>query len=174
MNPELWSPVTQAFTVLAPMVVPRTYHSVALLLPDATVFSGGGGLCDGCSQNHFDAQIFSPPYLFNSDGSLATRPVIDSISATSVLLGGSLTITTNGAMTAFAMLRMGSATHTVDTDQRRIPLNATSSGTNSYTFTVPADPGVALPGYWMLFVINSAGVPSVAKTFQVKPIAPIA
>jgi galactose oxidase len=174
MYPELWSPKTQAFTVLAPMVVPRTYHSVALLLPDATVFSGGGGLCDGCSQNHFDGQIFSPPYLFASGGGPAARPAISSVSPAAVLVGGTLTVKTTGAVASFAMIRMGSATHSVDTDQRRVPLTATSAGTNTYTMQVPADPGKALPGYWMLFAINSAGVPSVATTVQVKPTVPIA
>ena len=50
---------------------PRNYHSVAVLLPDGTVFSGGGGLCGSCATNHPDGQIFYPPYLFNADGSLA-------------------------------------------------------------------------------------------------------
>ena len=46
---ELWSPVTLTFSPMAPIAVPRNYHSVAVLLPDGTVFSGGGGLCgNGC------------------------------------------------------------------------------------------------------------------------------
>lgn len=45
--PELWDPVKLTFTVLPPAAVPRNYHSIALLLPDARVFSGGGGLCSG-------------------------------------------------------------------------------------------------------------------------------
>ena len=53
---------------------PRNYHSVAVLLPDGRVFSGGGGLCGTCATNHPDGQIFSPPYFFNSNGSLRTRP----------------------------------------------------------------------------------------------------
>lgn len=173
MYPELWSPQTQTFTVMAPMVVPRVYHSVALLLPNATVFSGGGGLCAGCSQNHFDAQIFSPPYLFTSTGALAPRPVINSVANSTVPVGGTITATTAGAVTSWSLVRMGSATHTVDTDQRRVPLTATANG-NTYSMTVPADPGVALPGYWMLFAINAAGTPSVAKTIQVVPLVPIA
>ena len=46
---ELWSPVTQTYAPMAPIAVPRNYHSVAVMLPDGTVFSGGGGLCgNGC------------------------------------------------------------------------------------------------------------------------------
>ena len=149
------------------MNINRTYHSWALLIPDATVISGGGGLCgNGCSANHFDAQIFKPPYLFNSNGSPATRPVIHSVSSTSVPVGGQFTINMNAPTSSFSLVRFGSNTHTVNTDQRRIPLTTTASG-NSYTATVPNDPGIALPGYYMLFAMNSAGVPSVATTMLI-------
>ena len=52
LSPELWDPATGNFTIMAPEVVPRTYHSVAVLLPDGRVFSGGGGLCGTCVTNH--------------------------------------------------------------------------------------------------------------------------
>ncbi|OCL01465.1 carbohydrate-binding module family 32 [Glonium stellatum] len=164
--PEMWDPTTQKFTTLNPMYTPRTYHSVALLLPDGTVFSGGGGLCGTCTTNHFDAQIYSPPYLFNTDGSRATRPKITSASPTSIKVGGSIVVATDSAVTSFSLIRQGSATHSVDTDQRRIALTPTGSGT-SYTVAVPSDPGIAIPGYWMLFALTSAGVPSLAQTILV-------
>ena len=65
MAPEIWNPATGKWTTLAPMAIPRTYHSVALLLPDARVFVGGGGLCGDCTTNHLDGEIFTPPYLLN-------------------------------------------------------------------------------------------------------------
>lgn len=162
--PELWNPATNSFTTLAPMRVPRVYHSVALLMPDGTVFSGGGGLCGNCFTNHPDAQIYSPPYLFNSDGSAAARPTINSISVSTVRIGNTFQISTSGGATKFSMIRMGSATHTVDTDQRRIALTQVTAGSTSgtYTITVPSDPGVALPGYWLVFALNG-NVPSVGK-----------
>ena len=167
LTPELWNPASGQFTKMAPMLVPRVYHSFAVLLPDATVLSGGGGLCGtGCATNHFNAQIFSPPYLFTATGAPASRPVISSASPGTVALGGKITVTTGGAVAKMALMRMGSATHSVDTDQRRIPLTMTGSGT-SYSVTVPSDAGVALPGYWMLYAIDSSGVPSVAKTIKV-------
>jgi galactose oxidase len=165
---ELFDPRTNTWRVLAPIAVPRTYHSIALLLPDATVVAGGGGLCGtGCAQNHFDLQVFSPPYLFNSDGSRATRPVISSVSATQVAPGAALKVTTAQAVTSFSLIRFGSTTHTVNTDQRRVPLSPASVSGLTYTVNLPTDPGVLVPGYWMLFAINSAGVPSVATTIKV-------
>jgi galactose oxidase len=68
-----------------------------------------------------------------------------------------------GAVNSFSLIRMASTTHTVNTDQRRIALTPTVSGLK-YTIMVPGDAGVALPGYWMLFALDSAGVPSLAKT----------
>ena len=167
MLPEMWNPETQEFTVLPSHKIPRTYHSIAILLLDGTVFTGGGGLCGGCATNHLDAEIFSPGYLFNPNGTAARRPVINSMSGSSAAVGSSLTVTTDTAVTTFSLIRYGSTTHTVNTDQRRIPLDAGSSSSNTYNITIPRDPGVALPGYWMLFALNSAGVPSIAKTLKI-------
>lgn len=161
LTPELFDPATLKFTPLAGNVIPRNYHSVALLLPDATVFNGGGGLCGGCATNHFDGQIFTPPYLLSG-----ARPIITSFSNAIVAVGGSFTATTNTAVTSWSLIRYGSVTHTINTDQRRIPLTPTAAGL-TYTFKLPADSGVALPGYYMLFALNSAGIPSVAKTIKI-------
>ncbi|KAI9850650.1 MAG: hypothetical protein M1838_005294 [Thelocarpon superellum] len=170
LTPEIWDPDTQLFTPLLSNSIARVYHSVALLMLDGTVFSGGGGLCgETCSTNHFDAQVFTPPYLLNDDGSPATRPAITSVSGSTVAVGGSLTVTTDSSVGAMSLVRYGSTTHTVNTDQRRIPLSLETVGTNKYTFAVPNDPGVALPGAWMLFALNDDGVPSIAETVQITP-----
>lgn len=145
--------------------IARTYHSVALLLPDATVLNGGGGLCGNCGTNHWDGEIFVPPYLLNADGSRRTRPTINNVAAT-VKIGSTLSITTGGAVTSFSLIRLGTATHTVNTDQRRIALTPSGGGT-AYTVTIPGDPGVALPGNWYLFAVDGAGTPSLAKMIRV-------
>ena len=73
---------------------------------------------------------------------------------------------TDRAVASFAIVRMGTATHTVDTDQRRLALTPTTV-TDGYQLTIPEDKGVALPGYWMLFAMDAKGVPSVAKTIRI-------
>lgn len=161
-TPELFNPADNSFRQLAPMASPRTYHSTAVLMPDATVISGGGGLCGTCATNHYDAQIYSPPYLFTG----AARPVINGVSADSIGVGGTFTATTNGGVDSFSLLRMSSTTHTVNTDQRRIPLIPSAADGNTYTLNVPDDAGIAMPGWWMLFAL-AGGVPSVATTIQV-------
>ena len=164
--PELWSPATETFTPLAPMQTPRVYHSTALLLPDARVFVAGGGLCGaGCPANHENAEIFSPPYLFNPDGSPAARPAITTAPA-SALLGSTVSVTANTAKLKFEVLRISATTHAVNNDQRRIPLAVTASVNTTYRLKVPSDPGVVPPGYYMLFGINAQGTPSVAKVIK--------
>ncbi len=164
--PELWDPATGTFTLMATDVIPRTYHSVAVLLPDATVFSGGGGLCGKCSSNHLDGRIFTPPYLLNSDGSTRSRPVITAAPA-GAAPGSSITVTTDAAVSKFALVRTSAVTHSVNNDQRRIPIIPSSVSGTTYTLPLPADTGVLLPGTYMLFALNASGTPSISKFIQV-------
>jgi galactose oxidase len=166
LNPELWDPTTGKFSVMAPEAEPRNYHSVAVLLPSGQVFSGGGGLCGTCKTNHEDGQIYSPPYLFNADGTIATQPVIES-APTAASDGQTISVTTDSPVSSFSMVRYGESTHSANDDQRFMPLPIVSSSGDTYQLTLPSDPGVALPGPYMLFAINSSGTPSVAATVMV-------
>jgi galactose oxidase len=169
MTPEMWNPVTMRFTELAPMPTPRNYHSTALLMPDGRVWVGGGGDCgDGCPANHPDFEIYTPPYLYAPDGSPAVRPVIVS-SPPSLRLGTALTVGVSGTPASFDLVRMGTSTHSLDTDQRRVPLAIYSAVNGTYTLAVPSDPGITVPGYWMLFALDAKGVPSVSKIIQIGP-----
>ncbi len=166
LAPEIFDPETETFTALPAMTVPRNYHSIGLLLPDGRVLAGGGGLCGGCNANHPDVQILSPHYLFNADGSAAVRPQILT-APPSVGYGAPVTVTTDSPIASFAMVRMGSTTHTVNNDQRRIAIAATATGSNTYRLAIPSNPGLLLPGYWMLFAMNAQGTPSVAAVVNV-------
>lgn len=162
--PELWDPATGNFRNLAPMDVPRTYHSAGILLDDGRVLVGGGGLCNNCSVNHPDAQVFTPPYLLNSDGTPATRPQISNAPQTADN-NANITVNTNTSINQFSLIRLGSATHSVNNEQRRVPLNFTASGTNTYSLSIPSA-SIAIPGYYMLFAIKN-GVPSVSKAIRI-------
>ena len=117
-----------------------------------------------------DGQVFSPPYLFKADGTLATRPTITVDKAT-VVNGDTLTIDASAALRSVAIVRFGSATHAVNTDQRRIelcgPATKACASSATVTVTVPGDPGIAIPGYWMVFGVDTAGVPSVATRVKI-------
>lgn len=165
LAPELWDPETETFTVLPAMAVARNYHSLAMLLPDGRVVSAGGGLC-GCAADKPNLQVMSPPYLFNSDGTPAARPAITQAPAT-LDYGSTVTVNTSGAVSAFSLVRLGATTHTVNNDQRRVSLSFTQSGDNAYAVAVPTNPGILVPGQYMLFAMNAQGTPSVAKIVSI-------
>ena len=167
-NAERWDPATGQWTTLAAQAVTRQYHSTALLLPDGRVLSSGGGICGTCDQVHYlakNAEVFTPPYLFKKDGSgqLATRPEITGAPGT-VGYGTSFQITTPNAASIgkVGLIRLGSQTHSVEMEQRYVPLSFTA-GDGTLTATVPANMNTAVPGIYMLFIVDSAGVPSVAS-----------
>jgi hypothetical protein len=167
-NAEQWNPATGQWKTLAAQQVTRQYHSSALLLPDGRVLSSGGGICGTCDQVHYlakNAEIFTPPYLFMPDGSgrLAPRPSVTGAPAT-IEHGTSFAINTPdaGSIAKVALVRLGAVTHSNDMDQRYVPLTF-SAGSGVLTATAPANASIAPPGPYMLFVVNSAGVPSVAR-----------
>ncbi len=176
-NAERWDPATGQWTTLAAQVVTRQYHSTALLLPDGRVLSSGGGICGTCDQVGYlakNAEIFTPPYLFEKDGSgaLAPRPEITGAPGT-VSHGASFEITTPNAASIrkVGMMRLGSQTHSVEMEQHYLPLSFTV-GTGTLTATVPANMNTAVPGVYMLFIVDSAGVPSVARMVQLDSAEP--
>ena len=167
---ELWSPSTGQWRTLASMQVTRQYHSIALLLPDGRVLSAGGGICGTCDAVGYlakNAEIFSPPYLFQADGTPAPRPSIGA-APTSTTYGGTMTIATSdpAAISKVALIRLGAVTHSNNMEQRFIPLTFTA-GATSLQAQAPATANIAPPGIYMLFLIDANGVPSVARMVDV-------
>ncbi|SPO45858.1 related to galactose oxidase precursor [Moesziomyces antarcticus] len=179
MQAEIWDPATNAYTLVAPIAVPRNYHSTLLLMPDGRVMSGGGGLCyvgGNCQGgNHPDMQFYSPSYLFDASGNAAARPQITKLASSQqngnqirVNPGGTLTVTLNSASgLSHVLIRMGSSTHSVNTDQRRIPLTVKSTSGNTVTLRLPNDNGVVTPGFWYYFAVASSGAHSIGQTVNV-------
>ncbi len=148
-------------------------HSVALRLPDATVwFAGSQGTAAPGQPVTFEhhMEIYQPAYLFNADGSLATRPVIvPSRVASSMQYGAQYTIETSVSgfeIASVVLVRPGATTHSFNTDQRMVALVYTPTATG-ITLTAPPNGNIAPPGYYMLFIVDTAGVPSVAAFVKV-------
>jgi hypothetical protein len=153
---ELWSPATETWQTMAAMQVPRLYHSTALLLPDGrVVVSGSGDSYGGPDQT--TAEFYSPPYLFRG-----ARPTIASAPA-EIPYGAVFTVGLGDTspISSIALVRLGAVTHQFDQDQRYLTLAFQQSG-STLSLESPATPMLAPPGYYMLFVLNAAGVPSVA------------
>jgi hypothetical protein len=159
---ELWSPQTQTWTTASSMKTPREYHSTALLLPDARVIVSGMGNDFGQVPNETNAEMFSPPYLFKG-----ARPVISQGPA-QVQYNTAFSVTTPdfASISKVVLIRTGATTHFFDQNTRYVPLTfqQTSGG---LTVTGPSDGNSAPPGYYMLFLVNASGVPSVPSIVQV-------
>jgi len=163
-NAELWSPTSETWTTMAAMQIARVYHSTAILLPDGRVLSAGSGRFGGSGPgaDQLNAELYSPPYLFNG-----ARPTISS-APPSITYGSTFSVTTpDGAqISKVSLIRVGTVTHSFNTSQRYLSLNfqAVAGG---LTVTAPANGNLAPPGYYMLFILNANGVPSVAPLIQV-------
>jgi galactose oxidase-like protein len=164
---EEWNPATNEWTTLASNSVMRVYHSVSILLPDATVLHGASGnaMAGGAvpvpdEPNH---EIFSPPYLFKG-----ARPTITDAPA-SVGYGQSFAIATPNAaqVTAVRWIHIGTVTHAFDFGQRANTLSFTPTATG-VSVTAPSGPNLAPPGHYMLFVLNRNGVPSAGKIIKLQ------
>lgn len=158
---EIWNPVTETWSgALSSLHDPRMNHSAVVLMPDATVLASGGGHETASGADDFyTAEIYSPSYLFQG----GTRPGITSAPASGGY-GGNITITTPDAasISTVSLLGLGADTHMYNSDQRFINL-AFTAGSGSLTATIPSNANVAPAGDYMLFVVNSSGVPSVSR-----------
>ena len=156
--PEIYNPSTEKWTALAPQQASRMYHSTALLLPDGRVLSAGN--TNGPMARY--AEVFSPPYLFKG-----ARPTITA-APSAASYNQPLTIDTPDAadIASVTLIKAGSVTHQIDTDQRAIPLSFTAAE-GTLTAQAPIDADLAPPGYYMLFIVNSNGVPSIAPWIHV-------
>jgi len=160
LRADLYDPATNTFSPAGSNLFPRLYHSGSLLLPDATVMLTGGNPARGSYEQR--TEIYSPPYLFNG-----ARPTITS-APTAISYGSQFTVNTPDAatITKVALIRNGSVTHHFNAGQRYVPLTF-SKNSGSLTITAPANGNTAPPGYYLLFILNSNGVPSIAPIMQV-------
>jgi len=152
---EMWDPATEQFTPMASITKYRGYHSTAVLLPDGRVVSAGGDVSGAT------AEIFSPPYLFHG-----ARPAISS-SPSRISYGQTFSLVTPDAasISQVNLIRLSSVTHAFNQDQRINRLSFTAA-VGSLNVTGPANPNLAPPGPYMVFILNGSGVPSVAKIVQ--------
>ena len=164
---EIWNPVTEQVDQVAQANVNiyRGYHSTALLLPDGRVLVTGGdhdygGAIPGQNTN---AEIYSPAYLFAPNGTPAVRPTVTAAPDV-VELGDTIFVQTPDAASISKALWIvpGAVTHAHNWTQRANILDFTvvDGGLN---IDLPNNGNEAAPGYYMLFLVNNNGVPSMAE-----------
>jgi hypothetical protein len=161
---ELWDPATGSWRTLAssaPLL--RGYHSTSLLLPDGRILHAGGG--DGASTpENLNYELYSPPYLFKG-----ARPSITGATPSEVAYGQQVFVQTpdGASITKVTFIRFGSVTHAMDWGQRLVPLSF-SRETGGISVTIPASRTAAPPGPYLLFLVNSNGVPSVGRSMRLR------
>jgi hypothetical protein len=159
-HPEMFDPVSETWSTLPPATVPRTYHTVALLLYDGRVWVAGSTPTSGTWE--LRTEIFRPGYYTETRPSISGTPVVEGY-------GGNVTISTPDAseITSVSLLRLMSATHHYEPNQRFLWLPIVNKTTNSVVAEAPLNGNLAPPGYYMIHVLNSSGVPSEAKIIKI-------
>jgi hypothetical protein len=152
---------TGSWIQMSPNTIQAAYHSSAILLPDATVLLSQDDMDPSAASAH-QVQIYSPPYLFKG-----SRPTVGGVPG-SLSLGQTFSVTISTPnIASVALVAPGAVTHANDMHQRYIKLQNQKSGSKNLRITIPASSAVVPPGYYMLFVIDSHGVPSVAKFVRI-------
>jgi len=192
---QMFDPATGSVTRLGKTTVSRGLHGTATLLPDASVFFAGenrealvrpddpsfpmmssyAGLLPAGDpdQGVPVGQLFFPPYLFNPDGSRAARPVI-SRSPEEISYRGHFDITVGSdpdqdQIASVVILRSDHNTHSLTTGDRYVKLAFRQKGAapnRELRVRAPKLPAQAIPGIYMLFVVDRAGVPSAGKQLR--------
>src|SRR5215212_861772 len=159
-NAEIFDPVAKSWTVVDGMTVPRMYHSTGLLLLDGRVWLAGTSY----SKTNWELRsAFFVPSYYN-----ATRPAISS-SPIVGNYGETINIPTPDAadVQKVSLIRLSTFTHSFNSELRFIWLQIQSKGSSSVTVSAPVNAKIAPPGYYMIHVLNSAGVPSIAKVIKI-------
>lgn len=165
---EIWDPKTGQWTTADAGVVPRLYHSTALLLPDARVLVAGGGAPGPVANTN--AEIYSPDYLVTPGGGPTPRLTINGVSDDDLLPGQDLGLAvSNGAdVSRVTLVKTGSVTHSFNMDQRHVELPFTVAG-NNVTTAIPASSSVVTPGYYLVWVLDENDIPSVGQMVRIGP-----
>ncbi len=155
---EQWDPDTEVWSTLATMKTPirREYHSIAVLLRDGRVLTGGG------EPALTTAEIYNPPYLRRG-----ARPIIVS-APSAATYGSTFPVTASGGVQKISLIRIGAVTHANNWGQRFMWLNFKSGPNGQLTVSAPPDANTAPPGYYLFFVLNADGVPSVGEYMKIQ------
>jgi Galactose oxidase-like, Early set domain len=161
LDAQIYSPFTNKWRTVASPTIARLYHSEAVLAAEGKVYTFGSNPAGASPELRIE--VYSPPYLFQSN-----RPSV-TVARTSLHYGGRYGVTTWAPMgrSRFILLRPSAATHSNDPDQRAVDVPFTVSSSTSAAITLPSNPNVAPPGWYMLTLVDTRGVPSRGVWIQI-------
>jgi hypothetical protein len=156
-------PVNHRFTVMANTTVARLYHSEAILLDDGRVLVSGSDPQDDRFPEEYRVEVFIPPYLMGNP----TRPSIRiDTNSSDWAYGGQYALSTNSNIAKVSILGVGGSTHGNSMGQRTM-FPSFSCGSGSCTVTAPPNAHICPPGWYQLFALDPAGVPSMAQWVRI-------
>ncbi len=169
LRAEVYDPAGNGFREAAAPAVGRNYHAEGLLLPDGRVLSMGSDPLfadkDGSIPGTFDqrVEIYTPTYLHNGE-----RPPVFTGGRPAVTLGGRAGFKTPDAqrIEKVRLMRPSAVTHVTDVEQRSIEVSFTRVP-SGIVITLPANPALMPPGWYMMFGVTGRGTPSQARWVQV-------
>jgi hypothetical protein len=157
---EIFDPRNPAagWELCATMSIPRGYHSAAILLADGSVLMGGdrpGAWKSGETTAH---ERYFPWYY------PLARPVISAAPA-NVAYGATFDVQTPSvaAIVEVVLMRPGAVTHGWSQSQRLVECSVVGSTATAVQVQAPPDGNVAPPGYYLLFILTGARIPSVGR-----------
>lgn len=162
---EIWDPTTNEIEEVESLELARLYHSTHILLPNGTVWVGGGG-APGPLTN-LNVEFYAPDYLYAADGNLADRPTItDAPVNVDNNETFSINVESASTITRVTAVRTGALTHAVNNDTRFVELDFDVVNGNTIDVTT-LNANIMVPGTWMLYVLDASGTPSEAAMLGV-------
>ena len=159
---RIYHVATNSFSLAAGSVTGRDYHSGGLLLPNGSVLTLGGNPLFGNKEDtepqafNQEIDVYFPPYMFRG-----ARPGI--IAAPAILrLGHSylIKVSQSPGIRYLRLMRPDNPTHVTDVNERSIAVPFTAAAHGDLRVTLPSNPDLIPPSYYMLFAVNSKGIPS--------------
>lgn len=166
---RIYNAATNSFSWAANSITGRDYHSGGILLPNGSVLTLGGNPLFGNKQDtapqtfNQEIDVYFPPYMFHGP-----RPRV--VSAPGVMkLRHSyiIKVTPASSIQYLRLMRPDNPTHVTDVNQRSIAVKFAQAGPGELKITLPANPNLVPPSYYMLFAVNHQGVPSKAYWVRV-------
>jgi len=157
-TPEIYNPNTQNTKEMSDAYFRRNYHATSLLLPDGRILTAGGDV--------WNAEIFYPPYLFTKDINnktvLAERPQIISVEK-DIKRGEKVEIEVDGEISKVSLISTGSTTHAQGSESKFRNINFNKISDNEIEIQLNDNSNDIQNGTYLLFILNSKGVPSEGK-----------
>ncbi|MGY1435931.1 radical copper oxidase GlxA [Streptomyces reniochalinae] len=174
LKSAIYDPKANAYEEAAAPLVGRNYHSGGLLLPDGRVMTFGSDSLYADKANtkpgEFDQriEIYTPPYLNKGKKQPDLRDAGES--RRTVAAGDRVSFRSKdaGSLKKLRLVRPGSFTHVTNVEQSSVALKMTRSGDGKVTTTIPDDPSLVTPGWWMVFAVDDDGIPSEARWIKVE------